>query len=568
MFLIVLRSVAVYFATAGICLWAVHRFVTPLTRGVALAIAIAPFLLTGRATFTGAIYAPLDIVYRPIPSCRSRSRWAFAPRGKHSVGRRVPGNSVAKSGARGRQARRASALEPARARRGASARRPAAGGVPPRHVDRLSSSAGAGMDLRDVPADLPGAALRVRLPPRARMPDHPEPGRSRRVGLFELLVFFLGYPLSPAAAPFPLLLLGLRRLARGPGRGPVGIIVAALLLIVTSGHPESVLHTVAAAGLYFLYALYRAGSGNRGRAVVQSLGAGALTLGISAILLLPLAEALPHTIEHSFRSSWYAHQPRSHPWDKVLASVELEISPTAVKADVLPRKGEAPFGPYGYCGSLLLPLALTGLLGRRESRWFFASLGIGRAARRRGDAARRRPRAPAALRHRHQRSGDLRDRLFDVRPGGIRNGATPRRRGPSDLSRRLRTDGGAADLDLRPKHRRRERRHDLPRRFSQSHPDPDRPRRRRGARRPGPGAQPADTSRARDSGCSRFSWSSGRWRPAASTRLTRPAPSTRRSPFSREFRGESLTASHPSATPSSPTSRRCTASRTFAVTRP
>ena len=48
-----------------------------------------------------------------------------------------------------------------------------------------------------------------------------------------------------------------------------------------------------------------------------------------------------------------------------------------MKADVLPTKGSAPFGPYGYCGSLLIPLALTGLLGRRESRWFFASLGMG-----------------------------------------------------------------------------------------------------------------------------------------------------------------------------------------------
>ena len=37
-----------------------------------------------------------------------------------------------------------------------------------------------------------------------------------------------------------------------------------------------------------------------------------------------------------------------------------------------------------------------------------------------------------------------------MRPGGIRNGAAPRWRGPSDLSRRLGTDGSAADLALRP----------------------------------------------------------------------------------------------------------------------
>ena len=106
--------------------------------------------------------------------------------GGTSVGRRVPGDSVAKSRACGRAARRVSALEPPRARRGASARRSTAGRVPPRHVDRLSPSAGAGMDLRDVPADLPGTALRVRLPSRPRVPDHSEPGGSRGVGFFEL----------------------------------------------------------------------------------------------------------------------------------------------------------------------------------------------------------------------------------------------------------------------------------------------------------------------------------------------------------------------------------------------
>ena len=37
-----------------------------------------------------------------------------------------------------------------------------------------------------------------------------------------------------------------------------------------------------------------------------ALLAGAITLGLSAVLLLPLAEALPHTAEHAMRSAWYA----------------------------------------------------------------------------------------------------------------------------------------------------------------------------------------------------------------------------------------------------------------------
>ena len=55
------------------------------------------------------------------------------------------------------------------------------------------------------------------------------------------MVFHLGTPQNPAAAPFPLLLLGLRRLARAPDRASVGITVAALVLSAIGGHPETLL---------------------------------------------------------------------------------------------------------------------------------------------------------------------------------------------------------------------------------------------------------------------------------------------------------------------------------------
>ena len=77
--MLVVRSVAVYAMTAGIFLWLAHRFVSPLRRGAALAIALAPFLLTGRATLTGAIYAPLDIVYEGEPFRALRDAMGIGP---------------------------------------------------------------------------------------------------------------------------------------------------------------------------------------------------------------------------------------------------------------------------------------------------------------------------------------------------------------------------------------------------------------------------------------------------------------------------------------------------------
>src|SRR5688572_18302599 len=49
----------------------------------------------------------------------------------------------------------------------------------------------------------------------------------------DYVLFFLGYPLSPSVAPFPLLLLGLSRIARERSSRSVAITVVALLLMIT-----------------------------------------------------------------------------------------------------------------------------------------------------------------------------------------------------------------------------------------------------------------------------------------------------------------------------------------------
>jgi len=65
--LLILRSIAVYGATAALLLWIAGRLVSPIPRRIALALALAPWLFTGRATLTGGIYAPIDILYEAHP---------------------------------------------------------------------------------------------------------------------------------------------------------------------------------------------------------------------------------------------------------------------------------------------------------------------------------------------------------------------------------------------------------------------------------------------------------------------------------------------------------------------
>jgi len=375
--LLILRSIAVYAATAGVALWLAHRFVRPLERGAALALAVLPLVFTGPATFTGAIYAPLDIAYDAYPLRALRAEMGVRELPVPTLGDVVSQEIPWRKAVRAAVKRGELPLwnphilsgEPLMAVQQPAVFHP---GTWIGFLLPLAQAWTFEMSLRLLLALACGYVFLRELSLRVG------PALLGAVGwaFSSYFVFFLGYPLSPAVAPFPLLLLGLRRLARGPRRGAVGIVVAALVLTITSGHPETLLHAVGAAGLYFLWELLRATRREAGRAVLLSMGAGALTLGLSAVLLLPLAEALPHTIEQYNRTAIYAHQARARPGKEVAARTAFEVSPLGASVGLPRQWNDVLPDSSGYAGALLLPLALTGLCGSGRDRWFWAGLGL------------------------------------------------------------------------------------------------------------------------------------------------------------------------------------------------
>jgi hypothetical protein len=221
MLLLVARSVVVYAMTAGVFLWLANRFVSPLKGSAALAIALAPLLLTGRATFTGAIYAPLDIVYQAYPFHALQESMGVRP------GREALLSDVVYQEIPWRKAVRAAvkrgelplwnpyvlAGEPLLAVQQPAVFHP---GTWIGFLLPLAQAWTFEMSLRIFMALLSAYLFLRDLGCRSI------PGLVGAAGwaFSNYVVFFLGYPLSAAAAPFPLLLLGLRRLARGPGRPP------------------------------------------------------------------------------------------------------------------------------------------------------------------------------------------------------------------------------------------------------------------------------------------------------------------------------------------------------------
>ena len=377
MFLLVLRLLAVYFATAAAALFLARRFVTPIRARVCLFLAFGPFLLVGKALLTAGVHAPIDIAYQGPPlsalAARMGTETTKTPILSDVVFQEIPWRKAVREAVKNGRLplwnRFVLAGEPLLA-----VQQPAV----------FHPGTWIGFLLPLAQAWTFEMALRYFLALLCAYLFLREVGCREGPALFgavawafcDYLVFFLGYPLTPAAAPFPLLLLGLRRLVSRGDRRSVGLTVVALLLILTSGHPETLLHAVAGGGIYFLFELGYAGRGRRLRPFLLSLLAGALTLGLTAVLLLPLAEVLPYTQEQFFRKTFFAHTRKSFPAWETLRHLAHNAMPYAFgvsgKGDSLPGFAE----PSSYAGAVAWPFAAMGLFSRRREKWPLIVIGV------------------------------------------------------------------------------------------------------------------------------------------------------------------------------------------------
>ncbi len=193
-------------------------------------------------------------------------------------------------------------------------------------------------------------------------------------GFSTYVVFWDGWSVGPSTATLPLLLLGLRRLARAPGRDAIALTAAALWLSFCGGHPESFLHVVAAGGVYFAWELAAAPRRIVPRAIGLALCSGGLAMLLAGPQLFPLLEAIPRSAEYRARRGALAAGPTSQ-------SVPLADAAGRLLPDLLPfahgifgRSSVAGNGrdgsgmPLGYAGAILFPLALLAFARRTAPR--------------------------------------------------------------------------------------------------------------------------------------------------------------------------------------------------------
>jgi len=364
-------SALLYAVTAAAAI-AGLRFVTPVSRRAIVVLALLPLCLTGRALLTGRIYAPIDIAYtnEPLASLTEESgiTRVLNPAASDVFSQFLPWHAAMRDSVRHGQWPLWNRFD--------AVGHPLLGAaqVAPLH---------------------PVTLLGLLLPP----PDEPTFAASmlyllaalsmfaflRELTLGELaasfgaaawmlstyLISFAGTSHGLSLSILPLVLLGARRAARKANVRSLIVLTSALLLLVLSGHPETTLHVVALAVVFFAFEwLPRP----RRNAIFVGLGAGAITLCLAAIYLLPILDTIDQTREVQERntnmnshsgSTELAHRLRVN----LLPFLEGQHGEPAMHGDV------HGWFSTSYSGSLLFAPAIYALLFVRDRRrWFFGGL--------------------------------------------------------------------------------------------------------------------------------------------------------------------------------------------------
>src|SRR5207253_8213775 len=115
------------------------------------------------------------------------------------------------------------------------------------------------------------------------------------------------WPVGFAWTLLPFVLLATRRIAHEPSVRSAGLLVAAFVLEIVAGHPETLLHVTAIALAYGLFELARVS--RRARVVTLAITAGVVALLVTAVALLPFLAIAHESYDHLVRTAMYAKIP-------------------------------------------------------------------------------------------------------------------------------------------------------------------------------------------------------------------------------------------------------------------
>src|SRR5437764_150641 len=265
---------------------------------IAIALVLLPLFVTGRALLTGRIYAPLDIAYatEPLASVGDRAgvTHAIDPTTSDVYAEFVPWHAAVRYAISHREWPLWNRFELSGG--------PLAGAAQsapfhPIHLLALLLPLGAALTfIASMLFFVAVTSAFLFMRDLVRF-DHAALFGATAWMFSRHLVTFAGTAHGLGLASMPLVLFAARRVVRAPNVRTAALLAGALTLLVFSGHPETMLHVVALAVVYFAFELWRVRGARWRRAMIAGAAAGGGALLISAIALVPLIDALQQSEE-------------------------------------------------------------------------------------------------------------------------------------------------------------------------------------------------------------------------------------------------------------------------------
>jgi hypothetical protein len=365
---------ALYAATAALLLGLTHRFVRPLSWAAALVLFVLPLGLTGRALLTDSVYGPIDYLYQDEP-LRSLAPQVGPPRNASAtdvISEFFPWRHAVRESLRRGEWPLWNAYNLAGHPLAAEAQ-----SAPYSPFTLLACLLPSAVSLSYT------AAMAFFLAGLSAFLLARELGCSEAASLFAAtgwalassVVLYNQTAMGFATVYLPLILAATRRVVRAPGLASAALLTAALSLCLLAGHPESLFLNVLVGCVFGLFELVRMRAAPW-RALGTAIAAGVVTLGLCAIFLLPLLEAIPQSAEYRSKDAWKPWSRGAAP-ERVLAALATNVFPHLhVRQWVVPKLDLINVETAAV-GSLILALAVYAVWRRRGAETaFFAVLSL------------------------------------------------------------------------------------------------------------------------------------------------------------------------------------------------
>jgi Bacterial membrane protein YfhO len=362
-----LLALPLYLGVTFLVLFAWSRYVRTMSRVAALILLLLPLCFTGRALFTGRVYAPIDLPFMSEPLHAYRGDYGLGEPHNPSLSdlyqQIIPWKQAVRSAwAKG---------EWPLLNRYMLCGDVLAGSAQPAPYDPFELLS---LLIPVAQALTFGAAITFFLAAFGAFAFARALDCREHAALFAAaawmcsasIAFMVGWPLARSWALLPLVLFAVHLVVHEASLRSGVVLTSVLVLEILSGHPETLLHVVALGVSYGVFELIRTRSI---RAVAIATISGILSLAITAVFLLPFLDAAPQSFQHAARV-WFIGHPIETPPDVIARRARVMFFPWDADRYLEPDAGGAGF--------VVLALAIAALVlaRRRRETWFFLTLAV------------------------------------------------------------------------------------------------------------------------------------------------------------------------------------------------